>query len=51
MMFVFIFSIHTCIKHEYLQIYEKLYIHRNKVIVHVYEHLYLGILAIIRVDI
>ena len=31
----------------YLQIYEKLYIHRNNVIVHVYEHLYLGILAII----
>ena len=31
----------------YLQIYEKVYIHRNNVIVHVYEHLYLGILAII----
>ena len=31
--------------------YEELYNHRNYVIVHVYEHLYLGILAIIRVDI
>ena len=35
----------------YLKIYEKLYIHRNNVIVQLYEHLYLGILAIIRVDI
>ena len=32
-----------------LQLYEKLYNHKNNVIVQLYEYLYLGILRIIRV--
>ena len=37
-------SIYTTV---YLQLYEKLYNHRNIVIVQLYEYLYLGILTII----
>ena len=41
---------YTCIYiWEYLQLYEKLYKHRNNVIVQLYEYLYLGIITIIRV--
>ena len=46
-------GIHTIIfviiSETYLKLYEKLYNHRNNMIVQLYEYLYLGMLTIIRV--